>query len=127
MEARSVPEFLQGMKTLWTTDRRISGGGGDRTAGSHVLEHFFQHMPRSKVDCSGPDPQDAHQCAPFVLASESMNSLAVCIFHDFFHRDSLSRLNQSSGSTDFLVVYVLLCVRFGRIVQHFCLLYRRGP
>jgi hypothetical protein len=51
-----------------------------------------------------------------VLASEVLNPLPSAFLQ--FSPPFLSGLYQTSGSTDFLVAYVVPCVRFGCIVQH---------
>jgi hypothetical protein len=71
-------------------------------------------MPRSKVDPGRPS-----ECSPLRILRVGFwhnDAIAICIL-DSFHRPlNLTGLYQASGSADFPVAYVVLCVRFNEVV-----------
>ncbi len=81
---------------------------------SQVLVRFSRHMPRSLW--TPADPRKAHQCAFSVLTSGPLkpSSSALGGLH---HRRNLRGYIKTSGSADFLVAYVVPCVRFNDVVR----------
>jgi len=81
---------------------------------SQVLVRFSRHMPRSLW--TPADPRKAHQSTFFVLTSGPLkpSSSALGGLH---HRRNLRGYIKTSGSTVFLVAYVVPCVRFNDVVR----------
>ncbi len=81
---------------------------------SQVLVRFSRHMPRSLW--TPADLRKTHQFAFFVLASGPLKPSPSAL-GGFHHRRNFRGYLKSSGSADFLVAYVVPCVRFNDVVR----------